>query len=116
MKNNGRRSLGIDNARVSAISAHDHEDLSSVCRATAAAAAVHRAGGFEAAQQHAPNEAPAGFLAVLGALTEACVCGGGAAEEAEGSWLGQATELLLDAWVELCMDDPGGYFFPFLLS
>ena len=33
---------------------------------------------------------------------------GGTSEEAEGSWLAQATELLLDAWVGLLTEDCAG--------
>lgn len=70
----------------------------------AAAAPVHRAAGFERAAPPGASFGAGGALGALGVLTRAAIAAGGAGEDAGGSWLGDATEMLLEAWVELLAD------------
>jgi len=78
-------------------------------RALAAAAPVHRAAGFERAAPPGGGCGDSGALGALGALTRAAVGAGGAGEDAAGTWLGDATDMLLDAWVELLADHALGF-------
>lgn len=72
-------------------------------RALSVLAPVHRAGGF--ARARLPGlPAAGGGLEAVAALTAACLGAGGLAEEAEGSWAAEASDLLLDAWVELLLE------------
>lgn len=73
-------------------------------RALAAAAPVHRAAGFERAAPPGSHFGASGVLGALGELTRAVVAAGGADEDAGGAWLGDAAEMLLEAWVELLAD------------
>lgn len=65
---------------------------------------MHRAAGFERAAPSGTSFGAGGALGTLGALTRAAIAAGGAGEDVGGTWLGDATEMLLEAWVELLAD------------
>lgn len=69
------------------------------CRALNAAASVHRLSGFQ--QAVLGDRSTPGILLHVAALTQACVSAGGLEQGGEGGWAEDATELLLDTWVEL---------------
>lgn len=77
-------------------------------RAIGAAAGIHRSAGFVLADALVPRNpqaaAPSCLLSIAD-LTCACIACGGVAEENEGTWVAEATENLLDAWVELLAED-----------
>ncbi len=74
------------------------------CRALAVLAQVHRASGFARAK-------PCGSADTLGAiadLTKACIGAGGLSEDAEGTWVAEATDMLLDTWSQLLFEYAAG--------
>ncbi|PRW50955.1 exportin-4 isoform X1 [Chlorella sorokiniana] len=90
----------IDAARQSA--AGGEERLLSACRCLLAAARVHRSAGFDAAS--AALGLPAGRGGLLGLLSELTTAVLAAAGADPGWWEGEASELLLEMWVELVAD------------
>ena len=70
-------------------------------------ASVHRARGFLQAQAWAPNGQ--GPLEAVAALTSACIGAGGMAEEQAGTWAAEASDMLLDTWVELLYEHSAGF-------
>ena len=70
-------------------------------------ASVHRARGFLQAQAWAPNGQ--GPLEAVAALTSACMGAGGMAEEQAGTWAAEASDMLLDTWVELLYEHSAGF-------
>ncbi|KAI7838545.1 hypothetical protein COHA_007688 [Chlorella ohadii] len=90
----------IEAARQSA--AGGEERLLSACRCLLAAARVHRAGGFDAASPALGM--PAGGGGLLGLLSELTTAVLAAAGSDPGWWESEASELLLDMWVELVAD------------
>ena len=73
-----------------------------LCRALAAAAPVHRAHGFQAAARGA--RLPAAPLEAVAQLTYALIQAGALHSAHADSWLGEASAILLDAWVDLLAD------------
>ena len=70
-------------------------------------ASVHRARGFLQAQTRAPNgQAP---LEAVAAVTSACIGAGGMAEDQAGTWAAEASDMLLDTWVELLYEHSAGF-------
>lgn len=45
-----------------------------------------------------------GVLFDVANMTRACISAGGLSEAAEGTWIAEVTDLLLDTWVELLYD------------
>lgn len=90
----------IEAARQSA--AGGEERLLSACRCLLAAARVHRAGGFDAASPALGM--PTGGGGLLGLLSELTTAVLAAAGSDPGWWESEASELLLDMWVELVAD------------
>ena len=75
------------------------------CRAIGAAAPVHRAAGFEAAALNVNRDGGVSWaMDMVARLTCCCLQEGGAAEDASGTYAGEATDMLLEAWVELLAD------------
>lgn len=70
-------------------------------------AQVHRASGFARAK-FKERAAGGGVLPVIADLAGACITAGGMSEAAEGTWTAEATDLLLDTWVELLYERIGG--------
>lgn len=70
------------------------------CRALAMLAQVHRVSGFARARV-SERAGDGAVLQAIADLTRACISAGGMSEEAEGTWTAEATDLLLDTWVEL---------------
>ena len=79
-------------------------DLLSACRAISAAAAIHRTAGFEQADALGVNQGSSSLF-LIAELTCSCIACGGLAEEIQGAWIWEITDLLLDAWVELLAED-----------
>lgn len=98
----------VDAARWSAAHAPGsggEERLLAACRALLAAAAVHRAAGFEAASPDLGlGPASGGVLGVLSSLTTAVLSVSADGVPDPDDWDAQAAELLLEAWVELVAD------------
>lgn len=90
----------IEAARQSA--AGGEERLLSACRCLLAAARVHRSAGFDAAS--AALGLPAGSGGLLGLLSELTTAVLAAAGSDPGWWETEASELLLETWVELVAD------------
>ena len=76
-------------------------------RALSMLAAEHRAGGFVRAGAQAPSEQ--GPLEAVAAITAACIAAGGVSEEQQGMWAAEASDMLLDAWVELLFERSAGF-------
>ena len=76
-------------------------------RALSMLASVHRARGFLRAGAQAPSGQ--GPLDAVAAITAACIAAGGVSEEQEGLWAAEATDMLLDAWVELLFERSAGF-------
>lgn len=70
------------------------------CRALALLAQVHRASGFVKARPHGSTDA----LRAIAELTKASIAAGGLSEDAEGMWIADATDMLLDTWSELLFE------------
>lgn len=70
-------------------------------------ATVHRARGFLQVQARAPNGQ--GPLEAVAAVTSACIGAGGIAEKQTGSWAAEASDMLLDTWVELLYEHSAGF-------
>lgn len=77
------------------------------CRALSMLASVHRARGFLQAQVRAPTGQ--GPLEAVAALTSACIAAGGVAEAQEGTGAAEASDMLLDTWVELLYEHSAGF-------
>ena len=77
------------------------------CRALSMLASVHRARGFLPAQARAPNGK--GPLEAVAAVTSACIGAGGIAEEQAGTWVAEASDMLLDTWAELLYEHSAGF-------
>lgn len=105
----GSRTRFQRRSRPESIARWHSDDQKPSDRAIAAAAAVHRASGFDAAFPVGSVGCPDGALGAVSALTEACVSSGGMSDDAEGEWLGVVTEMLLDAWMDLVVQDSSGY-------
>lgn len=90
----------IEAARQSA--AGGEERLLSACRCLLAAARVHRSAGFDAAS--AALGLPAGSGGLLGLLSDLTTAVLAAAGSDPGWWENEASELLLEMWVELVAD------------
>ena len=74
-----------------------------VCRAIAAAAPVHRAGGFHRALPPGCSpELPRGALPAIAELTQQVLGAGGMDDD--GGWAFAATDLLLEAWSALLIE------------
>lgn len=69
-------------------------------------AQVHRASGFVRAIVD-DRAGEGGVLSVIADLARACISAGGMSEAAEGTWTAEATDLLLDTWVELLYERVG---------
>lgn len=76
-------------------------------RALSMLASAHRARGFLQAGAQAPSGQ--GPLEAVAAITAACIAAGGVSEEQEGLWAAEATDMLLDAWVELLFERSAGF-------
>ena len=77
-------------------------------RAIAAAAPIHRSAGFEQAGAQvgsAQQQSQQNLLMHIAELTCGCVAFGGLAEDNEGTWIWEVTDVLLEAWVELLAED-----------
>lgn len=90
----------IDAARQSA--GGGEERLLSASRCLLAAARVHRSAGFDAAS--AGLGLPAGSGGLLGLLSQLTTAVLAAGASDPGWWEGEASELLLEMWVELVAD------------
>ncbi len=77
------------------------------CRALSMLASVHRARGFLQAQARTPSGQ--GPLEAVAAVTSACIGAGGIAEEQAGTWAAEASDMLLDTWVELLYEHSAGF-------
>lgn len=70
------------------------------CMAIAAAAPTHRAAGFQAACPPG-GTVPAGAISALTCITICLIKAGGVSDDLRGEPIGDATELLLEAWRDL---------------
>ena len=50
-----------------------------------------------------------GPLEAVAAVTSACIGAGGIAEEQAGTWAAEASDMLLDTWVELLYEHSAGF-------
>ncbi|EIE26728.1 hypothetical protein COCSUDRAFT_46205 [Coccomyxa subellipsoidea C-169] len=86
--------------------ANNEAELLDACKALAVLAQVHRASGFVRAIVD-DRAGEGGVLSIIADLARACISAGGMSEAAEGTWTAEATDLLLDTWVELLYERVG---------
>ncbi|CAD7696668.1 unnamed protein product [Ostreobium quekettii] len=78
----------------------DDEELTDGCRAIFALALGHTAADLQCAAP--PDQVPGGgILGRISGLLLACIAVGGLHEEAVGTWVGNCTDMLLEAWSNL---------------